>query len=263
MPGDGYEADRRGSGGAEMNARTSGAGHILGTDSAALRHPAVLALGLLVVAGYVDAFVFLRVAEVFTANQSGNLIVAGIALGSHPAAGTVLPVVAVLAYVVGAALAVALFDQHDGGRRRIIGVLGTLIVVLVTLTLLLHVAGMGHERGGPRAVVYVTVALAAMSMGSQATAIARVNGIPVLTTAGSGAVTNLGIALGRCTDAPLRREAVRMIRMLGGTALAYVGGAALGALACTATSLGPVLLLLPVVALAAMVTLPLKLRRQG
>jgi uncharacterized membrane protein YoaK (UPF0700 family) len=235
--------------------------NVLGTDSSALRHPAVLALGLLLVAGYLDAFVFLRVAEVFTANQSGNLIVAGIALGSHPATGTVLPVVSVAAYVAGAGLSVALYDARDGGHRRIIGVLATLIGVLVGLVLLLESADMGHRRGGARWVVYLTVGLAALAMGSQATAIRRVGAIPVLTTAGSGAVTNLGVSLARWRSAATRPAARRTGELLSLTMLAYVGGAALGALACTRTEVGPPLLLVPVALLVAMLALPLRTRR--
>jgi uncharacterized membrane protein YoaK (UPF0700 family) len=247
--------------GATAGAR-AGAG-VLGTDSSALRHPAVLALGLLLVAGYVDAFVFLRVAEVFTANQSGNLVVAGIALGSHPGEGTVLPLVAVTAYVLGAGLSVALFDGHDGGRRRIVGVLATLIGVLVGLILLLESADMGHRRGGVRWVVYLTVALAALAMGSQATAVRQVGAVPVLTTAGSGAVTNLGVSLARLGPRGARQEARTAAGLLALTTSAYVGGAALGALACTRTELGPPLLVVPIAVLVAMMALPLTSRRSA
>lgn len=236
---------------------------VLGTDASALRHPGVLALGLLLVAGYVDAFVFLRVAEVFTANQSGNLIVAGIALGSDPGTGALLPVVSVLAYVAGAALSIALFDREDGGHRRTVGVLGTLMVVLVALVLLLEAADMGRHRGGPRWAVYLTVALAALAMGSQATAIRRVGTVPVLTTAGSGAATNLGIALARLRSVALRAQASRTAAMLALVTLAYVGGAALGALLSTHTDVGPVLLLPPVLLLAAMLVVPLRSPRSG
>jgi uncharacterized membrane protein YoaK (UPF0700 family) len=239
----------------------AGGTDVLGTDSSALRHPAALALGLLLIAGYVDAFVFLRVAEVFTANQSGNLIVAGIALGSHPDAGAVLPVVSVAAYVAGAGLSIVLFDAHDGGHRRVIGILATLIGVLIGLVLLLESVDMGHRRGGPRGVVYLTVGLAALAMGSQATAVRRVGAVPVLTTAGSGAITNLGISLARWRSAPTRPAARRTGELLTLTMLAYVGGAALGALVCTRTEVGPPLLLAPVALLLAMLALPLRTRR--
>jgi hypothetical protein len=43
--------------------------------------------------------------------------------------------------------------------------------------------------------------------------------------------------------------------------LAYVGGAALGALVCTRTEVGPPLLLAPVALLLAMLALPLRTRR--
>ena len=82
---------------------------------------------LAAVAGYVDAYVFLRVTRVFIANQSGNLIVGGMSAVGGKVGDVVLPFVSVLAYIAGAAAAAALFDRPGAtgpsaprrhGRRR-------------------------------------------------------------------------------------------------------------------------------------------------
>ncbi|MEZ5269353.1 MAG: DUF1275 family protein [Microthrixaceae bacterium] len=48
------------------------------SDATAVRLPETMAVLLAAVSGFVDAFVYLRVYPVFTANQSGNLVLAGI-----------------------------------------------------------------------------------------------------------------------------------------------------------------------------------------
>ena len=102
-------------------------------DAAGVRRPRTAAVVLAGVAGYVDAFVFLRVAQVFIANQSGNLIVGGMAVGGSDVGDLVLPATSVVAYIAGAALAAALFDRpaHQGRRRLFDTVSGVIVVLLV------------------------------------------------------------------------------------------------------------------------------------
>lgn len=230
----------------------------LRTDCGALARPRTLAAVLSVVSGYVDAFVFLRVTQVFTANQSGNLILGGVALGSGEPGKALYALASVCSYIAGAAAVIALFDRPDGGRRRVVGVVAIQTVVLGAAAAVLAVWDMGQRRGGPVVAITLVVASAALSMGAQATAVRSAAGVPVLTTAGSGAVTNIGIALGRLTD-PVSRPAVpHILGTVGATVVGYTGGAALGALLSTYTGIGAPLMLVPVPVLGTMLLVVLR-----
>lgn len=221
-------------------------------DAAGVRRPLTAAVVLAGVAGYVDAFVFLRVAQVFIANQSGNLIVGGMAIGGSEVGDLVLPAVSVLAYIGGAALAAALFDRPSRqGRRRLFDTVAGVIVVLLAAWVGLAVAGEGRHVGPRTALVVTIVAATALSMGALATAVRRAGGVSVLTTASTGAITSIGVELGRhrgAIDPMARTRIVRTASVVGG----YVGGAAGAALLADHTSFGPELLVLPCVAMGLM-----------
>ncbi len=81
--------------------------------------PETTAVVLAAVSGFVDAFVYLRVYPVFTANQSGNLILAGIAAGERRWGDLGVSALAIAFYVAGAALVVVVFDrERRAGRQR-------------------------------------------------------------------------------------------------------------------------------------------------
>ena len=163
-------------------------------DLTGVRRPGLAAVALTATAGYVDAFVFLRVTRVFIANQSGNLIVGGMSAVGGKVGDVVLPFVSVLAYIAGAATAAALFDRPERqGRRRLLDTVAAVIVALVGAAVALAVAGEGHAAGPRSPVVIGVVAATALSMGAQATAVRRAGGVAVLTTASTGAITSLGV----------------------------------------------------------------------
>jgi uncharacterized membrane protein YoaK (UPF0700 family) len=219
-------------------------------DLTGVRRPGICAVVLTAVAGYVDAFVFLRVSEVFIANQSGNLIVGGMTAAGSDLGDISLPIASVIAYVVGAAAAAALFDRPSRqGRRRLIDTVAAVIVALAGAAAALAIAGEGHHAGGSSPLVLGVVAATALSMGAQATAVRRTGGVAVLTTASTGAITTLGVELGRHRgrlDPAARTRVSRLVAVV----TAYVGGAAAGAALSLHTGLGPELLLVPCVALA-------------
>jgi uncharacterized membrane protein YoaK (UPF0700 family) len=221
--------------------------HLLG-----VRRPTASALLLSAVAGYVDAYVFLRVSDVFIANQSGNLIVGGISAAGGEVGDVLLPFVSVLAYVLGAAAASAAFDRPDrSGRRRLTDTVAAVIVVLTGCAVALQLAGEGRAPAPRSALVAGVVAAAAAAMGAQATAIRRAGGVSVLTTASTGAITALGVELGRhrgSLDPAARARAGRLVALV----LCYVGGAASGAALSVHTDRGPELLAVPCLALAAL-----------
>ena len=110
----------------------------------------------------------------------------------------VLPFVSVLAYIAGAAAAAAAFDRPDRqGRRRLVDTVAAVIVTLAGAAAVLALAGEGRAAGPRTPLVVGVVAAAALSMGAQATAVRRTGGVAVLTTASTGAITSLGVELGR------------------------------------------------------------------
>ena len=221
-------------------------------DLSGVRRPGVAAVALTAVAGYVDAFVFLRVTRVFIANQSGNLIVGGMSAAGGKVGDVVLPFVSVLAYIAGAAAAAAAFDRPDRqGRRRLVDTVAAVIVTLAGAALVLGLAGEGRAAGPRTPLVIGVVAAAALSMGAQATAVRRTGGVAVLTTASTGAITSLGVELGRHRghlDPAARARSARLVAVV----VAYVGGATAGAALSVHTGLGPELLLVPCLALGAL-----------
>lgn len=221
-------------------------------DAAGVRRPLTAAVVLAAVAGYVDAFVFLRVAQVFIANQSGNLIVGGMAIGGSDVGDLVLPAVSVVAYIGGAALAAALFDRPSRqGRLRLFDTVSGVVVVLLSSWVALALAGEGREVGPRTGLVVAIVATTALSMGALATAVRRAGGVAVLTTASTGAITSIGVELGRRRgrlDPAARTRIARLATVVGG----YVSGAAGAALLADHTSFGPELLVVPCVAMALM-----------
>jgi uncharacterized membrane protein YoaK (UPF0700 family) len=81
-----------------MDSRSDVATRALSTMSLTM-----VAMGLALVAGFVDAVGFLRVVAVFPANQSGNVAFLGLSIGgSSPAPGWAPPV-AIASFMVGAA----------------------------------------------------------------------------------------------------------------------------------------------------------------
>lgn len=218
-----------------------------------MHRPLVVAAVLATVSGYVDAYVFLCVAEVFIANQSGNLIIAGMTMGGSDVRDLVLTATSLVAYTAGAAVAAALFHRPDRWqRRRLIDTSLTTLGVLAAATAILAISGHGVEPERRSPAIVIVVGACAMAMGAQATAVRRAGGIPVLVTAGTGAITSIGVELGRSRgrlEPAAREKAARMAAII----VTYVAGAALAALVVEHLVAGPLLLLAPCVVLAGIV----------
>lgn len=232
------------------------------SDATAVRLPETMAVLLAAVSGFVDAFVYLRVYPVFTANQSGNLVLAGIAVGEGEWGVAGVCAVSIACYIIGAALVIAAFDRDRvAGRARLRAALGTEVVVLIVLVLVGTVFGRGrsvsHVVDAP---VVLMVAATACAMGIQGVALRRVHGVSVLTTAGTGNVTTIGERLGRFGAVTADRGDELAIGIIGGVVLSYVLGAVGGALASRVNSVGPALVLIPVAVLASAMIVQLRAR---
>lgn len=186
--------------------------------------PVVLAL----VAGYVDAIGFLWLFGVFPANQSGNLVLLGIALG-HQDQPTGWPATVALAgfasgATLGTMLALRLPSRPHG--RLLVALELVLLVTLLAATGPLD--ALPHPVPGARGTLLLL--LASVAMGLQTMALRRAGGVAVTTTYESGAVARLAETASRWLLLRTGREGTGATLVVVTTAVvAYVGGAAAGA----------------------------------
>ncbi|MFF0469357.1 YoaK family protein [Micromonospora zamorensis] len=179
------------------------------------------------IAGFVDAFAFLRYGA-FVANQSGNAVLLGIGLAGRHAA---WPESA--ASLIAFAAGTGVVSQVRAARSRWSPSLRGLACAVATLALwavlnvLLH---HGRQGGPPR------IALAAaggFAMGALATLFVRTAGITTHITYQSGTVAKIGERVGRWLAGPdTRRKRARQGTFLGLLALlCYATGGGIGTLA--------------------------------
>jgi uncharacterized membrane protein YoaK (UPF0700 family) len=152
-------------------------------DARAYIHPRLLALAA--AAGAVDAASFLGLDQVFTANQTGNTVLLGIALGEGNGHAIVRTGVSVAGFVVGVALAALLLrGLTTGWHPRVNIVLGIQAVVLAIAAALWSPLG-----------TVALIAVISVTMGLQSAAAQQV-GVPgVYTTFVTGTLTRFASQL--------------------------------------------------------------------
>lgn len=219
-----------------------------------------LASLLAAVAGYVDAVSFVRVAGVFPANHSGNLVLIGIAIGDGDPQRATRSVVAVVAFVLGATL-VGLSDRRAPSRLRPV-VLLTLEAALLVVAAVLCRDHPGRPLDTGAAGVAALVAMS-VAMGVQTAVLRRVMGVNLSTTYLSSAVFQLGQSV--ASVAPSSRGTRggatfgRAVATLPPLVLGYVAGAAVGV---SAGRSGPAGLVVVAAILLALAAVPLLLFRR-
>jgi uncharacterized membrane protein YoaK (UPF0700 family) len=187
-----------------------------------------LAVALAFVAGCVDAIGFGRVFDVFPANQSGNAVVLGIALGHGDWGGAWRPAVAIVGFGLGVALAIVLGSRVPRRRRPELLVALEILLLGPMAVVVLQDAHPRAQLGGVASGLLVLVT--ALAMGIQTEVIGRVAGIAVATTYQTGAITRIAEAVARRVAPADRHPAVaRGLAILVFVLVAYVGGAAAGA----------------------------------
>jgi len=214
-----------------------------------------LACVLAAVAGFIDAFVYQNVTPVFVANMSGNLIRLGMFAGDGERAPALAAGVAVLVFV-GAVVASTMHHDRQLGRAALVRpnrLLAMEAAILLLLPLLLMVGDVGFSAT-PTSRQYPVLVLGALAMGIQTAALRRVGQVAVATTYGTGALVRIGekLALGvRGADRAEDHRRRVTIAVLVVVVACYVAGAAVAA---TAGSSAPWVLLFPgsVVAAAAL-----------
>ena len=205
----------------------------------------VMAISLAVTAGFVDAFVYVRVTPVFVANMSGNLVHLGIAAGESRLHAVAAALVALAGFVAGVSAATSHLDRRlrAGLPSSQTGLLVTESALLVALCVIVAVGHINYSstiRPGD----YLVIVVGSMSMGCQAVALRRVGQIAVSTTYGTGAIVRLGEKLALAVRRAARPSDIRRritIGVLCAVLTAYVAGAWLA----TAVGDSPLLLLAP------------------
>jgi uncharacterized membrane protein YoaK (UPF0700 family) len=136
-----------------------------------------LLIGLTVVTGLVDAFSYLTLGHVFVANMTGNVVFFGFALAGVGGVLAVASLLAIVAFVAGAALAGSPARQPRPHRGLLLAAACLAQAVLVLASaILVSVAGTGSL-----AAALVLVAVLALTMGGQ-NAVVRRLAVPDLTT---------------------------------------------------------------------------------
>ena len=221
-------------------------------DAARRVDPTLLALSLLtLVTGLVDAACYLGLGRVFTANQTGNVVL--LAFGAAGAQGlpVLAPTVSLAVFLVGAAAGGRLAASLVGpagtqvpapARRRWVGLalLGELVLVALA-----GVVAVGLPVGGGGARRYVVIGLLAAALGLQNATVRRLAVADATTTVLTLTLTGLAadswIAGGNNPRAGRRVAAVGIL----------VAGALLGALLLRVDVAVPVLVAALMIALAA------------
>jgi uncharacterized membrane protein YoaK (UPF0700 family) len=217
---------------------------VLGVSAAGLpadpgRTEIALAAGLAAAAGAVDVLAFTRMGQAFASIVTGNLVVAGTALGQGDPRMLANVAVAVGAFAVGVVLGG--LGVGRAGRTTARWPVQVTVVCVVELVMLLVLTGVWLATGGAPlgAARYVALVAAALAMGLPSAAFRLVPVPGVTTTYFTGTLTSLLVGLvtsGRLNVAAL----IALLALLAGTVLA-------GLLAAVAAVLLPVALLAVVV----------------
>ncbi|MGZ4714523.1 MAG: YoaK family protein [Acidimicrobiia bacterium] len=188
---------------------------------------------LAAVAGCLDAVCLARLTGTFVAFQTGNTVLVGLGVGQGRLSQAAPPAVAVLAYLFGSALAPEVVGLGTPAParavRRLLAVATSLLLVDVVIVLV--AVGLADDSPRPHgAWRYVCIAVAAVAMAFQTPVVRRVRGIPVASTFSSGMLTRLGQSIGGLRSPTMRPHELVVVRVLGGTILAFVVGAVVGGL---------------------------------
>lgn len=193
--------------------------------SALRRHPAGLHLGLMLAltfsTGIADAVGYLGLDRVFTGNMTGNVVILGMALAGADGLQPLGPVIALLCFMAGAAIAGrALRTRAVGWSSRTTWLFGTVAIVLVAA----GVAALLLPADRPEWLLRTITGAIALAMGIQAGA-ARQVAVKDVTT-----VVVTSTLVGFAFDSPLGMGGGQpWARRLG--AIVLIGaGAAVGAL---------------------------------
>ena len=204
--------------------------------AAAHATPAELALrdwllvGLSFATGIYEAIVFLTFGKVFTAAQTGNLVLLGIGVaGTKEPAGPnpVTVVISLAAFAVGVALAVPILRAFGGDREtadnQVVQAWPRRVTIALAIALILQIGFLvvWITAASPASLAYILMALSALALGLQANAIRDLHVPGISTTAFTATYIDLfsGLATWSLTAHSARRLATTMVSMAAGAFL--------------------------------------------
>jgi uncharacterized membrane protein YoaK (UPF0700 family) len=195
-----------------------------------------LLVGLSFATGIYEAIVFLTFGKVFTAAQTGNLVLLGIGVaGTKEPAGPnpVTVVISLAAFGVGVALAIPILKAFRGDREtadnKVFHAWPRRVSIALAIALILQVAFLAVwiPAASPASLAYILMALSALALGLQANAIRDLHLPGISTTAFTATFIDLfsGLATWSLTAQSARRLAATMVSMAAG---AFLGDWMLG-----------------------------------
>jgi uncharacterized membrane protein YoaK (UPF0700 family) len=189
-----------------------------------------LLAGLSFATGTYEAICFLTFGKVFTAAQTGNLVLLGIGVaGTRQPAGPnpVTVVISLAAFAAGAALAMPVLKAFDGDRETedsdVIQVWPRRVSIALAIALIPQAGFLAvwMAAASPASLAYILMALSALAMGLQMNAIRALHVPGVSTTAFSATFVDLfsGLATWSLTARSARRLVATMVSMAAGAFL--------------------------------------------
>jgi uncharacterized membrane protein YoaK (UPF0700 family) len=199
-----------------------------------------LGVTLAVVAGYVDAIGFTHLFDVFPANQSGNAVLLGVAIGDPSWQHGWRPGLSIVMFTLGVGVGIALGARLTDARRTpaLLAIQAALLVVFAAVAG--DIKGEVAPIGGAHEAFLLVVS--SIAMGIETDVVRRIAGVSVFTTFQTGTITRIadvgtaevehlmGVA-GAPAPPP---DARRMLAVLGAVIGGYIVGSAIGAAIVTA-----------------------------
>ena len=195
-----------------------------------------LLTGLSFATGIYEAICFLTFGKVFTAAQTGNLVLLGIGVeGTRQPAGPnpVTVIISLAAFAAGAALATPIIKAFDGNGEtadnKVFRAWPRRVSIALAIALILQVGFLAVwiPAASPASLAYILMALSALALGLQANAIRDLRVPGISTTAFTATFIDLfsGLATWSLTASAARRLAATMVSMVAG---AFLGDWMLG-----------------------------------
>ena len=181
----------------------------------------MLMMALTLVTGVVDAVGYLGLDHVFTGNMTGNVVILAMALAGAANLPTLGPLVALGAFLLGAAVAGSTLQSSPKGWNRRVTLLLTAGCIVLTGTAAISLI---VEDVGRQSIGVIVAAVIAMHMGSQAL-IARHLGVRDMTTV---VITSTMTSL--AGESLVGKQRPRLLNRRLGAVLAMFAGAAIGVL---------------------------------
>jgi uncharacterized membrane protein YoaK (UPF0700 family) len=189
-----------------------------------------LLAGLSFATGTYEAICFLTFGKVFTAAQTGNLVLLGIGVaGTRQPAGPnpVTVVISLTAFAAGAALAMPILKAFDGdqetGDNNVFQAWPRQVTIALAIALILQASFLAVwiTAASPASLAYILMALSASAMGLQMNAIRALHVPGISTTAFSATFIDLfsGLVTWALTAPSARRLTATMVSMAAGAFL--------------------------------------------